>query len=230
MKKLLDQNVKIEVVYEHDDWLLCHKPCGVNFHSEDEMPGFVELMRAQTSIPLWPVHRLDKATSGLILLAKSQQACATLSKLFSDKKIEKFYLSICGNTLKKKQGKVAGDMAKARRGSFKLLKTQENPAITQFISTSLLPGFRLCLLKPKTGKTHQLRVMMKSLGAAILGDKRYSGPESDRLYLHAYALKFIYDNEEYEFIELPKSGQLFMSSEFLLEVGNWTSPWSLTWP
>ncbi len=225
-----DSSLKSRIVFDHDDWLLCHKPCGVNFHSEDGIPGFVEIMRSQTSMPLWPVHRLDKATSGLILLAKSQQACADLSKLFADKKIEKFYLSICSNVLKKKQGKVIGDMAKARRGSFKLLKTQENPAVTQFVSKSLIPGFRLCLLKPKTGKTHQLRVMMKSLGSPILGDERYSGPKSDRLYLHAYALRFQYADKNFEFTELPNNGLYFETEEFMSAMGDWGSPWLLNWP
>lgn len=225
-----EQTVQIELVYEHKDWLLCVKPIGMNFHTEEDELGFVEHARKQFSIELWPVHRLDKATSGLILLAKNKASCSDLSAMFFDHQVEKYYLAVCENTIKKKQGKVSGDMVKSRRGSFKLLKTQENPAVTQFISKSLIPGFRLCLLKPKTGKTHQLRVMMKSLGAAIVGDERYSGMDSDRLYLHAYAMKFLYKSMVYEFKTLPLEGQNFLSDAFLHAVTEWDEPWGLNWP
>ena len=82
-------------------------------------------------------------------------------------------------------------MGKARNGSYRLLRTLDNPAITRFwsrLDTSF--GERLFLLKPHTGKTHQLRVAMKSLGAPIFGDTRYGGDEADRTYLHAWALEF----------------------------------------
>lgn len=220
----------LAVIFEHEDWLLLYKPEGFNFHSEDQSPGFVALAKKQFSMELWPVHRLDKDTSGLILLAKSQESCSELSGLFSNRRIEKYYLAITQNTLKKKQGKVIGDMTKSRNGSFKLLKTKENPAITQFISHSLMPGYRVCLLKPKTGKTHQLRVAMKSLSASIIGDKRYSGENSDRLYLHAFALRFEYRSEFYSFQVLPVSGDLFMIEAFKNAVCDWLAPWDQKWP
>ena len=221
----------IEIVYEHQDWLLCHKPAGLDFHDDQAVPGFVSLMREQLSTDeLWPVHRLDKPTSGLILLAKSKVSCAVLSELFANRKIEKFYLAICPSSLKKKQGKVIGDMAKSRRGSFKLLKSSDNPAITQFFSLALQAGLRLCLLKPKTGKTHQLRVMLKSLGAAIIGDGAYSGDTGDRLYLHAYAIRFQYEGEYFEFVEKPNSGELFKSSNLEGVLEDWMQPWLLKWP
>lgn len=229
MQSELNQG-SLEIIHEHLDWLLCYKPEGINFHTEGEALGLVELAKLQFSMELWPVHRLDKATSGLIVFAKNQSACRELSALFSQRRVSKFYLAVCENTLKKKQGKVTGDMAKARRGSFKLLKTQDNPAITQFISKSLMPGFRLCLLKPKTGKTHQLRVMLKSLGAAIIGDKRYSGKQGDRLYLHAFALQFSYLGEDYEFSVLPQTGSLFRSAQFSDATKEWMTPWDLKWP
>jgi len=64
-------------------------------------------------------------------------------------------------------------------------------------------------LQPKTGKTHQLRVAMKSLGSPILGDNLYSGNQSDRVYLHAYQLEFDYQNEHFCVQALPESGQIW---------------------
>lgn len=64
-------------------------------------------------------------------------------------------------------------------------------------------------MQPKTGKTHQLRVAMKSLGSPILGDNLYSGNQSDRVYLHAYQIEFDYQNEHFCVQALPESGQIW---------------------
>jgi len=87
----------------------------------------------------------------------------------------------------------------ARNGSWKLLRSVENPAVTQFFSFGLTPGLRLYLLKPHTGKTHQLRVALKSLGVPLLGDTRYGADKSDRAYLHAWQLAFELDGKSYQF-------------------------------
>ncbi len=222
---------EISIVYEHSDWLLCHKPAGLGFHNEGGDDGFISALRRQLDCAeLWPVHRLDKPTSGLILVAKSKKSCAELCLLFSERKIEKFYLAVCPSGLKKKQGRVSGDMAKSRRGSYKLLKSVENPAVTQFFSASIGEGLRLCLLKPKTGKTHQLRVALKSLSAAILGDELYSGIESDRLYLHAYGIRFTYQGHLYQFVAPANNGVLFEKPKVLEQLLQWQAPWDLDWP
>tara|TARA_B100001063_G_scaffold50802_1_gene44804 strand:- start:517 stop:1203 length:687 start_codon:yes stop_codon:yes gene_type:complete len=219
----------LEIVFEHADWLVAIKPAGLNFHSEDGESGFVALLEKQLDIKLWPVHRLDKLTSGLLLVAKSKQSCSVLSQLFSQRQIEKYYLAVCPSSMKKKQGLVKGDMTQGRRGGFKLLKTSDNPAITQFFSCSLQPGLRLVLLKPLTGKTHQLRVAMKSIGAPIVGDSLYSPDAAERLYLHSFVLKFKYTDEEFCFAQLPQADGLF-NIEDLIENENWRTPWLLTWP
>jgi hypothetical protein len=87
-------------------------------------------------------------------------------------------------------------MARGRSSSWKLLRSNSDPAVTRFQSYSLAAvqsGMRLYLLKPETGRTHQLRVAMKSLGAAILGDSLYgnaaAAAEQERMYLHAAAVR-----------------------------------------
>lgn len=221
---------RCHVVAEHKDWLLCYKPAGLNFHSEDGEAGFVVQMSKLVDCTLLPVHRLDKPTSGLILLAKHQQSCARLCELFANRQVDKYYLALCPSAMKKKQGAVVGDMTKSRRGAFKLLSSKINPAITQFFSVSLGKGVRLCLLKPKTGKTHQLRVMLKSLGSPILGDQQYSGLPADRLYLHSYAIKFTYDGTDFSFVQKPFEGELFTGTDFIQLIELWQSPWQLQWP
>ncbi|WP_462175382.1 TIGR01621 family pseudouridine synthase [Pseudoalteromonas gelatinilytica] len=211
-----------------DDFFVFYKPAGVSFHCE-QCAGFVVLAEKLVNEKLYPVHRLDKVTSGLIILARNKEAAAEFTTLFSDHKINKFYLAVSDAKPKKKQGWIKGDMQKSRRGAFKLLKTQTNPAITRFYSTSIRPGLRAYLLKPYSGKTHQLRVAMKSLGAPILGDSTYAGSKDERTNLHAYALQFSYKGQLKEY----RCGYTFGSH--LNEVFNadefqeWFTPWTLDW-
>lgn len=179
------------VIGQTADWLAIHKPAGIGMHSEDGEAGLVVLAEQQFDYPLWPVHRLDKVTSGIILLAKNASAAARLSALFAEHKIQKYYLAQSAQKPKKKQGWVKGDMSKGRNGSWLLQRSSNNPAITRFISHfDEQAQKRLFLLKPLTGRTHQLRVALKSLGSAIDGDSRYGGDNADRTYLHAFMLCF----------------------------------------
>lgn len=205
------------------------KPAGLNFHSETS-PGLVVVLQQQLKIEqLYPVHRLDKMTSGLVILALNKKTAQAFQTLFAERKVEKFYLAISDQKPKKKQGWVKGDMQPARRGSWMLTKSKHNPAVTQFISVLIQPGERLFLLKPFTGKTHQLRVAMKSLSAPICGDQRYAEAEKakqeDRGYLHAYAIRFELYNTPYEFVKMPQQGQRFIDTHCQALIQAWSNPW-----
>lgn len=219
---------KIALIFENDAFIIASKPAGVNFHSEEEA-GFVVQVSQQLGIPLFPVHRLDKMTSGLVILAKNSETAAVFGKMFENREIEKYYLAISMRKPKKKMGWVKGDMASARRGDYKLLTTMENPAITQFISCALRTHERFFLIKPHTGKTHQIRVALKSLGSPIAGDERYAASDEarkeERGYLHAYALRFHLNGEPFAFVASPDEGERFMSSECTLQLGLWNQPW-----
>jgi len=192
------------------DFLIIDKHAGTSFHSEGDEKGLLEIVRSDVDCPLWPVHRLDKATSGLLILAKSQESCRELCELFAQKKVQKFYLAIsdcAAKKIKKKQGAIVGDMARTRNGSWKLVNTRSNPAITHFFSYSVAPKQRLFILKPHTGKTHQLRVALKSIGAPILGDTRYGSSQTSasRMALHAYQLQFSFAGVSYNYESLPNT-------------------------
>ncbi|WP_345428048.1 pseudouridine synthase [Halioxenophilus aromaticivorans] len=205
----------VDVIGEYSDFLVVHKPAGCDFHDSDAGPGFFNQVKAGlASDNLWPVHRLDKPTSGLLIMAKTKACAAALGEGFAQGTIHKQYLAVAANTVKKKQGKVVGDMVRARRGIWRLQRTQINPAIMQFTSASLIPGWRLFSLIPRTGRTHQLRVAMKSLGAPILGDTAYSGSSADRLYLHAYGLAFQYQGEDHQWRIIPNTGEAYSGPAF----------------
>lgn len=170
-------------------------------------------------------------TSGLILFAKNQHTAAQFGQLFEGHKVEKFYLAISKDKPKKKQGSIKGDMIKSRRSAWKLLRSSKNPANTQFFSYGLGDGSRLFLLRPLTGKTHQLRVALNSIGAPIAGDHIYNvSDNADRGYLHAYALKFELNDHTYQYIQAPTSGLLFNSVNVQNKLSELTAPWQLNWP
>lgn len=201
---------QFEIIYYHDDFIVVNKPIDVSVHRDDAEQGFIELLCQQERYDkLWLVHRLDKVTSGLIILATNREAAAILSGYFAEHLVKKHYIAIAKVKPKKKQGLISGDMQKSRNGSWKLLHTLNNPAITRFYSYSCEPQLRLFHLLPQTGKTHQLRVMMKSISSPILGDKRYTGESADRVYLHAYALQFSYQGNEFILKCLPTEGEYF---------------------
>ncbi len=218
------------IVYENSDFIITVKPAGSNFHSEEEA-GFVVQMSQQLGIPLFPVHRLDKMTSGLVIFAKTSEVAAQFGKMFENREVEKYYLAISLRKPKKKQGWVKADMGSARRGDYKLLPTMDNPAITQFISCALRTHERFFLVKPHTGKTHQIRVALKSLGSPCAGDERYAASDEarkeDRGYLHAYALRFSLYGESFEFISPPVEGERFISEECKVQLETWNKPWEL---
>ena len=169
---------------------------------------------------VWLVHRLDKVTSGLLILALNAESAAEFSRLFSEHKIHKTYLALSNQKPKKKQGLIIGDMKKARDGAWKLCQTKDNPAITRFESVSCEPNLRLFILKPQTGKMHQLRVAMKSLGSPILGDRLYgkNTEKIDRTYLHATQLEFDYLNDFISVTCLPSQGQFWIKSSVFEQI------------
>jgi tRNA pseudouridine32 synthase/23S rRNA pseudouridine746 synthase len=212
------------LLFENDDFIVINKQFNINFHSEEGEFGVVVAAEKALQCKLYSVHRLDKMTSGLILLAKSAHIAAQLTALFTSHQIQKYYLAISDKKPKKKQGLIKGGMQKSRRGMWKLTKQNSNLAITQFFSYSLGEGKRLFVLKPHTGKTHQLRVALKSIGSAICGDPLYAEKSAyyDRGYLHAYQIDFALHNQAFSFTALPESGSLFHSencSKTLAEIG-----------
>lgn len=218
------------ILHENDSFIIAHKRAGVNFHSEEEA-GFVVQASQQAGIALFPVHRLDKMTSGLVILAKTSEVAAQFGKMFENREVEKYYLAISMRKPKKKMGWVKADMGAARRGDYKLLPTMDNPAITQFISCALRTHERFFLIKPHTGKTHQIRVALKSLGSPCAGDERYAqadvAREEDRGYLHAYALRFVLNGEAFSFVSPPDEGERFVSMECKRQLETWSEPWTM---
>uniref|UniRef100_A0A0C3U9Q6 Pseudouridine synthase RsuA/RluA-like domain-containing protein n=1 Tax=Guillardia theta (strain CCMP2712) TaxID=905079 RepID=A0A0C3U9Q6_GUITC len=182
------------IVFENDGLIAVNKPPGIGFHVDEQgnagILQYIRSLQAEERFDyrgsLHPVHRIDKVTSGCLLFAKTRGAASELMTKFRERNVDKYYVAVSAGKPSKKQGTVKGDMARTRRSAWKLLRTQDNPAVTSFIQTAFEltdppsedgkpPMLRLFLLKPSTGKTHQIRVAMKCLSSPILGDAIYAG-------------------------------------------------------
>jgi tRNA pseudouridine32 synthase/23S rRNA pseudouridine746 synthase len=221
----------IEVLFDHPDFIVVNKPNSISVQNESHQSGILPILCEQLKVKqLWLVHRLDKVTSGALILAKNPQAAAIFGQLFEQKQIEKYYLAISAKKPKKKQGAIKGGMKKVRDGKWMLDSNNTTAAITQFFSFSIASGFRLFLVKPITGKTHQIRVALKSIGSPILGDDLYKGDNSDRTYLHAYCIRFSFQQQPICIICSPNKGDMFLSEATKQLVTNLATPWALAWP
>lgn len=231
----------ISILYEDDSILAIHKPPFLPFHQRGEEQGVMHALRTMAQKDpslqwdtLHPAHRLDAVVSGIMLFAKSPEAARELGRVFSERIAQKYYVALAHRKPNKKQGRIMGDMQKSRRGSWKLTRGRENPAVTFFTSTSIparRPGLRMYILQPKTGKTHQLRVAMKSLGSPILGDVMYAqsdaAKQEERTYLHACCIRFPFGTKTIEISCPPTYGEEFQTEEFTEAWESWLEEWKL---
>lgn len=218
--------MKLDIIYQTDDFIIIYKPCGLSVHKDQSEIGLTTLLAEQLGVPqVWLVHRLDKVTSGLLILALNAESTAEFFRLFSEHHIQKTYLALSNQKPKKKQGLIVGDMQKSRNGAWKLCQSKENPAITRFESVSCEPNLRLFILKPQTGKTHQLRVAMKSLGSPILGDSLYgkNTENIDRTYLHAARLQFEFKGQSFDVFSPPKEGEWWHRQGVMSQIQKFSS-------
>ncbi len=189
-------DIRRRVIYRDQDVVVLRKPAGVAVQDEEGEDGEVRIgffQGVKAALELAearPVHRLDRDTSGLYLVVAHARAAAEIGRQFEQGLVGKVYLALSAGRGHKKHGWVVGDMVAARNGCHKLLHSRHTPALTYFHSASLAPGLRAYALRLYTCRTHQARVALKSVGAAILGDRRYGGAPADRMYLHAAVLSF----------------------------------------
>lgn len=192
---MYELDIKKRILFRNDDFIAVLKYSGESYHNDNkEEVGFFNNVKAALGINLYSVHRLDKDTSGIMLFALNLNAHKQLLDLFSQRQIYKVYLALSDKKPKKKQGIIKGDLESTRGGSYKLTFGMSNPSITRFKSFKK-EDIYFFLFRPKTGRTHQLRVVAKSLGSSILGDSRYGGTSAKRMYLHCYQMKFSWNDE-----------------------------------
>ncbi len=207
------KKVDFQVIDEQEDFLIINKPAGLLVHSTSPNctePSLVDGLNSRffgaQSMPKelrgGIVHRLDKETSGLILVAKNIQAHAALSALFSGRKINKTYQTVvCGKL--EKSGRIVAPIGRdpIERHKRACYGVAMKEAITEFECLEQFAGFSLAKVKIFTGRTHQIRVHMAWIGHAVVGDFLY-GQKTDligRQALHASTLDFVFAGKAFSY-------------------------------
>ena len=189
--KILPQKIKIDILYEDDDIILINKPSGLVVHpgagnyDKTLVNGLLYLYKNKLSSmggKLRPgiVHRIDKDTSGVIVIAKNNSAHANLSKQFSDHSIYRKYEALIWGSLRPQNGKIELPISRSKKNRqlMSVNKFSGKKAITNYKTLEIyqnknVPKISLVECQLETGRTHQIRVHMSFKGNAILGDKSY---------------------------------------------------------
>ncbi len=199
------ENIPLEIVYEDENILAVNKPIGMTVHpSQGNYTGTlvnallyysVNLSNINEEMRPGIVHRLDKATSGLILIAKDNITHTKLAKQFQRREIKKKYVALVAGNIEFDEGKINAPIGRhprypeKKQVQFHSSKAKES--ITYYKVLKRGKAFTLVALFPKTGRTHQLRVHLKYLKHPILGDDKYGDKSSfSRLALHAQSIGF----------------------------------------
>ena len=219
------ENIKIDIVYEDSDIAVINKQAGLVVHpAHGHYSGTLvnallyhikDLSGINGEIRPGIVHRLDKDTSGLIVIAKNDKVHAALTEMFQEKKIRKTYLAILKGKLNKSEGKIVTQIGRDKNDRKKMTVIDDaakgKNAITNYRVISQNNLFTLVKVNIETGRTHQIRVHMRHLGYPILGDSVYGRKDNEkRQMLHAYKLEFLHPvtGRQMEFIgEIPEDFQ-----------------------
>lgn len=216
-----------EILYEDKNCLLINKPAGISVHPQRK--NINEPTIASWLIQRWPflkkvgedslrpglVHRLDKDTSGVMIIAKNNQAFFYFKNQFSTRKIKKEYLALVWGNLKKDQGIISYPLTRSKKSPFRKKiaqrqsKEKTREALTKYEVLKRFSNFTLLKVFPETGRTHQIRVHLASIGFPVVGDKEY-GPRRKKLpfelnqqFLHAEKISFYNHQGNYLEISAP---------------------------
>jgi|HubBroStandDraft_1064217.scaffolds.fasta_scaffold222386_2 23S rRNA pseudouridine1911/1915/1917 synthase len=180
-------NAPPRVVFEDEDILVVDKPGGMVCHSAQrpEYGSLADWLRDHGVLTPRMINRLDRETSGLIVVAKNERAAKTLGKAVLQREIEKQYLAICWGEFTEERGVIDQAIGVSQTSVVYTKRVVDGadgkPSVTEYAVEKQLRGFTVVQLTPRTGRAHQLRVHMAWLGYPIVGDKIYGPDES--LYL-----------------------------------------------
>lgn len=190
-------DIDLPVLYEDDDCVVINKPVGVLSHSKGAF-------NPEATVATWLrsrlkglsgerggiVHRLDRATSGVMICAKNPEALSWLQKQFASRNVKKTYAAVISGHFEPKAAVI--DMPIERNpkapATFRV-GVQGKHAVTAYTTVRSNDKYSLLELKPETGRTHQLRVHLSHFHHPIVGDTLYGGEPAERLYLHAERLE-----------------------------------------
>jgi 23S rRNA pseudouridine1911/1915/1917 synthase len=189
--------IDLPVIYEDRSCVVIDKPTGLLTHSKGAF-------NPEATVATWLgdrakdmageragiVHRLDRATSGVMIVAKTPEALAWLQKQFSQRKVKKVYRAVVSGVPSKEQAVIDMPIERnPRKPQTFRVGANGKAAVTAYKIIKTNGQLSLLELRPETGRTHQLRVHLQHIGHPIIGDTLYGGARADRLFLHAESLE-----------------------------------------
>ena len=219
-KKNLDENEKT-LIDNNNDFIVINKKSGISTQggtkSKNNLIDIFSNSNLFKDTKPYSVHRLDKETSGVMIIAKNYNSAKLLTSLFRLRKIHKTYLAICHGIFKNKKGEIRGNLIKYEKE-----KKIKELAITNYNVISSNNLFSFVELKPITGRKHQLRKQLSFMGNPIIGDSKYTilnkkNRNEKKLMLHAYKIKFMINNKKFNFkAELPNYFNNYLNKKRLI--------------
>lgn len=193
-------DIQLDVIYEDENCVVVNKPAGVLTHSKGAFnpePTVASWLKKRDNYAFPAdsdrggiVHRLDRATSGVIICAKNKSTLGMLQKQFQLRKTKKLYIARVVGTPKPDHAIIDLPLERnPKKPQTFRVGSNGKEAQTEYKVTKELKGQSIVELRPKTGRTHQLRVHMQYVKHPIVGDPLYGGPKASRLYLHAKELE-----------------------------------------
>lgn len=189
---------RLDVAWEDEDIIIINKPAGMATHgrSDRREPTVGAMVAAYlgTSAPFHPVNRLDRGTTGLMCAAKTGYMHERLRRILHTDAFRREYLAICTGVPPEAEGEIDAPIARYNEEKRFCVREDGAPSLTRYKVLLTWEGRSLLRVRPETGRTHQIRVHMASIGCPLLGDRLYGrlSRELDRPALHSAALTLIH--------------------------------------
>lgn len=179
------------VIYEDSDLVIINKPAGLAVQLGSKTKLAIDVMAKAYNPNLRLAHRIDKDTSGITILTKNIETSRYMLHLFQTKQIKKKYYAIVSGKLENIQGKISKPLSRNKETVTVDFENGKD-AITNFkVVKHLSKNRTLIEAIPQTGRTHQIRVHLSSIGYPIIGDKKYGGLKDNHLNLHSAEISFV---------------------------------------
>ncbi len=199
------EDLPLKILYEDQGVIAVDKPAGMVVHAGAGHPSgtlvnallhhFGSLSSVNGEMRPGIVHRLDRDTSGVLLVARTDAAHQGLARQFHDRTVEKVYLALAHGHMKSPTGRILAPISRdpVRRTRMMARLGAGRPAHTEYRVLEQIGAFSLLEVRIKTGRTHQIRVHLSSLRHPIVGDTLYGAPAANlgRFFLHAHRLRFV---------------------------------------
>jgi 23S rRNA pseudouridine1911/1915/1917 synthase len=234
-----NNEIRLNIIYSDDNIIIVNKPAGIQIHPDSnekkntlanvlisKFPEIKDVHDDSLGAFLRPgiVHRLDKDTSGIVIVARNQKAFDELKEMFQERKVHKKYIALVYGQLKDKKGIITKAIARSENYKKQSIagaktKTKVRGAVTEYRQLERFKNYSLVEVHPLTGRMHQIRIHLFSINHPIVGDKLYKLKSikpnllAKRQFLHAEEINFTLFGQKFRFsAPLPEDFNIFLKN------------------